>query len=334
MQFSEEPKNKELVLSVMKGPAVLFTLVFVLASTAEGSNSSSLDVGQGQLIASLSGGLEVGRTSSIFIDLRNNASSAPLENSPSDLGAEGLKALGIVAELQSIDEEIEVLSGPQNAGTLGPGENRSLEFAVRANNEAGIGIHPLELVLSYSLLSGAEATGDEDLPDIAFSYRTISQTIPLEVEAALGPRIEVEEVRGSAAPGGESTLEIVFANRGGAPAKDLEAQLMPQEPFSCRSCGVKISAIDQGEKSSAKFSIVTGVTGDAPEGEYALPLSLIYVHNGEERREEMAAIIQVKDQSWTRAAIAPAVVLLLFLLACGIYIAKRGSRRRRPRKRR
>lgn len=315
----------------MKGSAVLFTLVFIMASTAEGSNSSSLDTGQGQLIASLSGGLEVGRSSSIFINLQNNASSASLEDSPSDLGAEGLKALGIVAELQSIDEEIEVLSGPQNAGSLSPGENRSLEFAVRANDEAGIGIHPLELILSYSLLSGAEATGDEGLPDIAFSYRTTSQTIPLEVEAALGPRIEVEEVRGSAAPCGESTLEIVFANKGDAPVEELEAQLMPQEPFSCRSCGVEINAINPGEKSSAKFSVVAG---DVPEGEYALPFSLIYVHNGEERREEMAAIVQVKDQSWTRAALIPAVVLLLLLLSCGIYIAKSGSRWRRPRRRR
>ncbi len=335
MQFSEEPKNKELNLSMMKGPAVLFALVFAVAFTADGSDSSSLDAGQSQLVASLSGGLEVGRTSSILIDLRNNASSAPLKDLPQDIDAEELELLGITAKLQSRDDELEVLSGPQNAGSLGPGENRSLEFIVRAKEGAGIGIHPLELLLSYSILSGAEATGDADLPDIAFSYRTASQTIPLDAKAALGPRIEIEEVRGSAAPGEESTLEIAFVNRGDAPAAMLEAQVVPQEPISCRSCAAKISAINPGEKFPAKFSVVVD---DVPEGEYALPIILRYAHVGGAggavgtTEEEFAALVPVKGRSWIEPVRLPAALLLILLLAFGVYLSKGRSRKRRPKR--
>lgn len=326
----------------MKGPAVLFALVFIAASTAGGSDSSSFVIGQSQLVASLSGGLEVGRTSSIFIDLRNNASSALLEDLPQDLedlDTQEQVILGITAKLQSRDDEIEVLTEPQSAGSLGPGENRSLEFIVRAKKEAGIGIHSVELLLSYSILSGAEATEDADLPDIVFSYNTTSQTIPLEVEAALGPRIEIEEVRGSAAPGEESTLEIMLANKGDTPAAMLEAQVVPQEPFSCRSCAVKIGAINPGEKFLAKFSVAVN---DAPEGEYALPLILRYAHVGGAggavgtTEEEFAALVPVKGRSWIEPVRLPAALLLILLfvvlLAFGVYLSKGRSRKRRPKR--
>ena len=317
---------------MMKGPAVLFALILAL-STACGSDSSFSDAGQNLVVSSLSGSLEVGRACTITVDLRNNASSAPMKDLPADLGAGWPEAQSIVAELQSREEEIEVLSGPQNAGALGPGENRSLEFLVRAKEEAGVGIHPLELALSYSYLSGADATGDANLPDIAFRYSDASQTIPLEVEAAFGPRIEIEEVRGSAAPGRESTLEIVFINKGDAPAADLQVQMMPQEPFSCRSCAVNIIALAPGEEAQAKFCVVANST---QEGNYALPLSLSYANAGGTRQEELAALVRVKGQSWIESAILPAALLLLLILlsALGVYVymAKVGSKKRRPKR--
>lgn len=318
----------------MKGSAVLFALVFVAVFAAEGSCSPSLDTGQSQLIASLSGGLEVGRDSSIFIDLRNNASSSPLKDLPSDLNVEENRALEVVAELHSEDEEIEVLSGPQNAGSLGPGENRSLEFIVRAKDDADIGIHPLELILSYNVLSEIEVTEDAGLPDIAFTYRTVSEDIPLEVKAAIGPRIEIEDVRGSVAPGEESMLEIVFVNRGDATAAMLEAQVVPQKPFSCKSCEIKINAINPGEKSSAKFSITAD---DAPEGEYALPLILRYAHaRGAEAEEagveEFAALVPVRGRLWNESTSLPVALLLFLLLALMVRLASGRNRKRRPKR--
>jgi hypothetical protein len=329
-------KNKEPYLYMMKGLAVLFVLILAL-STACGSDSSFSDARPNLVVSSLSGGLEVGRTSTVTIDLRNNASSAPLgsEDLPAGPGAGWPEAQSIVAELQSRDEEVEVLSGPQNAGALGPGENRSLEFTVRAKDEAGVGIHPLELALSYSYLSDVEATGDPNLPDIAFRYSEASQTIPLEAEVALGPMIEIEEVRGSVSPGGESALEIVFINQGDAPAEDLRVQLMPQEPFRCKSCAMNLSALAPGEEAHAKFSVISNNT---KEGEYALPLSLSYAHAGGIRQEELAALVRVLGQSWTEFAFLPAALLLILLSlsAIGIYAytARGGRKKRMPKRRR
>lgn len=319
---------------MMKGLAVLLSLILAL-STACGLDSSFSDAGPNLVVSSLSGGLKVGGVSTITVDLRNNASSAPMdfEELPADPGAGWPEAQSIVARLQSREEDIEVLSGPQNAGTLGPSENRSVEFLVRAKDEAGVGIHPLELELSYSYLSDVEATGDPNLPDIAFRYSNASQTIPLEVEAAFGPRIEIEDVSGSVASGGESALEIVIINQGDAPAEDLKVQVMPQEPFSCRSCAVDLSALAPGEEAQAKFSVITN---DTKEGEYALPLSLIYSHAGEIRKEELAALVQVKRQSWIESARLLAALLLILLSVLGVYVymTMGGSKKRRPKRRR
>jgi hypothetical protein len=329
-------KNKELHLNVMKGLAVLFALILATAFTACGLDSSSSQSGQIIAVSALSGGLEVGRASTISVDLRNNASFAlaPFENLTATLGAREPEARGIVAELQSREEGVVVLSGPQNAGALGPGENRSVGFMVRAGDEAGIGIHPLDLKISYSLLSGIEATGEEDLPDVTFHYREMSHTIPLEVEATLGPRIELQEVRGMAVPEAESEIEMAFANRGDSRAERLEAQIVPQEPFGCIHCAAEIEALDPGEEAKAKFTVIVN-NSNSHEGEYALPLCISYMHAGERRLEETAALVQVGDRSWMRAALMPTALLMLLLLAFGVYFyfARGGGRKRRPKRR-
>ncbi len=316
---------------MMKGLAVLFALILAL-STAGGSDASSTDSGPNLIVSSLSGGLEVGRESTIIVDLRNNASSVPMNDLPAGIGSGEPKAVCILAELQSREDGIEVLSGPQNAGALGPGENRSVKFLVRAKEEAGVGIHPLDLALSYSYLSNVNVTRDANLPDMAFRYSEASKTIPLEVETALGPRIEIEEVRGSAAPGKDFALEVAFINKGDAPATDLQVRMMPQEPFSCESCAVNISNLAPGEVAQAKFSVVSNNT---QEGEYALPVIVSYTHAGGIRQEELAALVQVRGQSWIGFAVLPAALLLLLVLlsALGVYIVKGRSRRRWPKRR-
>jgi hypothetical protein len=316
----------------MKGLAVFFALILTTAITACGSGPSSSDAGQIIAVSSPSGGLEVGRTSIISIDLRNNASSAPFENLTATFGEGGPEALGIVAELQSREEGVTVLSGPQNAGSLGPGENRPVEFMVLAGDETGIGIHPLELILSYSVLSGVEATGEDDLPDITFHYRDMSQPIPLEVEAMLGPRIELQEVRGTTMSDEESELELAFINRGDAKAEKIKVQLVPQDPFGCIQCAAEIDALDPNKEAAAWFTVIVN-NPNSHDGEYALPLILNYMHNGEERGEETAALVQVRDQSWMRTAIMPAALLVLLLLAFGIYFARGGGRKRRSKRR-
>lgn len=314
--------------------AFLFALILAVSFAECGPVSSSLDSGVEQIVVAShpSGALEVGRASIISIDLLNNASSSPLENSSALSRKEGREALGIVAELQGRDGGITVLSGPQNAGSLGPGESRPVEFMIEAGDEAGIGIHPLELTLSYSVLSGIDATGEMSLPDLALHYREMGQAVPLEVRVALGPRIEVDGVRGNAVAGGTYDLEVDFVNRGDSKAKMLQVKLIPQEPFSCEDCAyeVEAEALSPGERSTARFRIVVE---EVPKGEYALPLSVSYVHEGEGRVEEMAALVQVSDRSWINVAFIPTILLVLMLMASGIYLAI-VARKRRPRQKR
>jgi hypothetical protein len=79
-------KNKELHLNVMKGLAVLFALILATAFTACGLDSSSSQSGQIIAVSALSGGLEVGRASTISVDLRITPLALGPENLTATLG--------------------------------------------------------------------------------------------------------------------------------------------------------------------------------------------------------------------------------------------------------
>ncbi len=317
---------------MMKGLALLFSLILAVAFAAGESGSTSAIDGQFIAVSSPTGVLEVGRDCTIAVDLKNTAAASHKDDPARAFGAVGEKAIGIAAELHSIEGDVTVLSGPQYAGSLGPGENRSVQFAVGARDDAALGVHPLELVLSYSLLSEVEAAGDESLPDITFRYSDVSKAFPLEVNVSLGPRITLEEVKNCLAQNGESFLEIAFINRGDAEAENLHARISRQEPFSCISCAAALNDLSPGERKIAKFGISAG---NAAEGDYALPCLLSYTYRGAARQEETAVHIRVENWAWMRAYRMQSALLMLaiVLLVFGIYIAKGSSRRRRPKRR-
>ena len=153
-------------------------------------------------ISSIYGNLEIDRTSTISIVLHNNAT-------PQWMSLISIKtdASSIMAELESSDDRIQVLSGPQMAGTLAPGENKTVQFMIRTES-ADVGIYPLQLRLNYSRLSQVTISGEESAPDIVFSYQEVSQDLPLQVKVVRGPKIELKELKGEATLGKESSLEV------------------------------------------------------------------------------------------------------------------------------
>jgi hypothetical protein len=96
---------------------------------------------------------------------------------------------------------------------------------------------------------------------------------------------------------------------------------------------MNLSALAPGEKAQAKFSVISN---DTKEGEYALPLSLSYAHSGETRQEDLAALVRLSGQSWIESAYLPAALLLILLslsaLGVYVYMARGGSKRRRPKR--
>lgn len=303
----------------MRKPLVLLTLLFVFAFTAgeSGETAPAEDVPH-LIVSQVSGNLEMGRAGTIAVELKNNISAAV--PSSSILGTKG-SCLGIAALLRSRDERIKVISEPQFAGSLAPGENRSLEFVAKADQDMGAGIYPMELVLGYRRLSGVKSTGD--IPDVLFRYESVEEVLPVEAKVSPGPRIRLE-INDAATSGSKADLTAVFANMGDEPISGLQVQLLPQDPFRPISGMADLGDIGPGGSVSARFAVLTNNTDN---GYYALPCRLSYKYGSSSRSEELAAIVEVKENSWNNLAVPAAAALLL---AAAVFLGMKawGGRKR------
>jgi hypothetical protein len=148
-----------------------------------------------------------------------------------------------------------------------------------------------------------------------------------------GSRLEVAEVKGSLAPGRSSDLELVFANTGDIPARQVRANLVVQPPLISTDDEVALGDIEPGKRAHARFPIE--VDRSADPGERAIVCQLAYIsgEGGEERREDLAALVEVKAPTGLRALlIVPIVAIALTLLYLGG--AKKGLRLPRIRRKR
>jgi hypothetical protein len=309
----------------MKSLAVL--VVLLLAMLLGRGEDPGLD-GPHLEISSVLGHLELERPLILTILLHNNASApalAPTEGA--GFNARRRDAMGIVALLQSSDDRIKVLSGPQVAGTLIPGDSRSLEFAALAEG-AEVGIYPLQLCVSYSWLSQVTVSGDKSLPDILFEYKEALQEVPLQAKVVQGPKIKLDELKGEAFPGEESELVLVLANHGDEPALDLQVEAQSQTPFSRVEIERESIRIDANGLAAVKLKIVT--EANATSGTFALPCQIVYGDAGL-HREDLAVLVSVRRTgffSW----LLPGAVLLL-LLAAGYLGTRYLNGRKRSRRR-
>jgi hypothetical protein len=307
---------------LMKALAVFVVLLLVAIS---GRGEDKGDDGPHLEISSVFGHFEQDRPSILTILLHNNA-SALAEGTGFD--AKKGDADRIVAFLQSGDDRIKVLSGPQGAGTLAPGENRSLEFTALAEG-AEVGIYLLQLCLNYSWLSQVTVSGDENLPDVVFGYEDASQEVPLQAKVVQGPKIQLEELKGEAFPGEESELQLLLTNRGDEPAIDLQLEAYPQMPFSSVETGKEPTRIDPDGSAVVKLKVLT--EDNATPGNFALPCQIIY-RDGDKRKDDLAVLVSVQRR-WPLGWLLSGAVLLLLLIGVFLGARKYLSGRKKARRR-
>lgn len=281
------------------------------------------------VIASISGNLELGRPSSIFVVLENRAVPSAQEDEM-DMRREAARSIS--AQLINSDERIRILSQPQFGGLLDGGENTTLQFTALAEGMP-LGLYPLELRCNFSWLSRVTATGSETAPGLFFEYAAASQDLPLQVEVVMGPRVEIEvqdQWLNHVAPGEESSLQLMLTNRGDEPARDLELQVSPRPPIMMVESAWVQASLPPGESAEARLSLFA--EENASTGYYALPCLITYKDGLEEgkRREEKAAVIYVGQ--WRSSAwiyLAGAALVGILLLSAWLVLEKiRRSRRR------
>jgi hypothetical protein len=298
------------------------TIAIVLACSLSACGESTSDQGQ-VVISSVSGGLEAGRIGAVTIELENNISFMP---PPSGILMAKGSCLDVVATLQSNESKISVISAPEYAGSLAPGENQSLEFMASADQDIDLGIHPMGLVIRYSRLSGVKSTGS--IPDVLFGYESAEEILPLDIKVSLGPRAHLE-VDDATSPGKASELTFTFKNTGDEPMRDLHAQPSPQYPFRPLSGIADLGTLEPGGSVSVGVRVFT--ENDTKTGFYALPCKIGYQSDTLQRSEEVAAIVEVRERSWNGAAITASAAVLL--VAAAIYAILRVRGRKRAKRR-
>ncbi len=234
----------------MKGPgtvsisriiSAVILFFFLLAAVSFSYSVSAEDEENGRPdldISSVYGRLDTNGPSTLYVLLHNNATAQATERQePQELDLDPAKARGITAELVSDDERVRVLSGPQMAGSLGPGENTTVEFMALAEG-AEVGIYPARLRLNYSRLERVSTSSEDIAPDIIFVYEDLSEELPLPVKVVLGPKIMIQEIEGAARPGEATELEVVVANEGDEAAIDLRLEARANPPATSGRCSM------------------------------------------------------------------------------------------------
>ena len=343
----------------MKGPgnvsisriiSAVILFFFLLAAVSFSYSVSAEDGKNGGpdlAISSVNGRLDTNGPSTFYVVLHNNATGQATERQePQELDLDPARARGITAELVSDDEKVRVLSGPQMAGSLGPGENATVEFMALAEG-AEVGIYPARLRLSYSRLERVSTSSEDIAPDIIFVYEDLTEELPLPVKVVLGPKIMIQEIKGAARPGEATELEVVVANEGDEAAIDLRLEARVNPPFL--RAGDELGN-ESDEKpnyedlkdleagSAASFDLLVLTDGNATPGYSPLPCSISYrisppgqdmdqIGKGSERREDIALLVMVEEDSHLGAWMLFFAGILIILILAVAYIYYRNFKR-------
>ena len=327
--------------------AMLLAFVLLSYSVCSGEDFYRAGGGPQIFVTSASSNVETGKMGSVFVEIENRGQVTGLEEKRApetedeemlallegEMEMEGSQAVGIEGRLYSRDERLEVLSRSQLAGSLSAGERLEvpMEFSVRAEESASAGIYPMVLEVSYERLEDVQVQGNPLYPEIYFQRAAAKETISLEIPVMTGARLEVAEVKGSISPGRASDLELVVENSGDVSAREVQARLVVQPPFNSTGEELALGDIEPGKKAVAEFPLE--VDREADPGEYALVCQIQYVsgEGGADRREDLAALVEVKTPTGLRTIlIVPIVAIVLTLL----YLGGAGKRLRLPRIRR
>lgn len=163
---------------------------------------------------------------------------------------------------------------------LNPGEERILEFHLKASERLENGIYPLKVSLEYLSTPNDEKLTDERLIGVSILGR----------ERIIISKISTSPSRVLA---GTNNVEMNFEleNIGSGSARYVILKPMPQEPFELSETSeqiINIGTLRQGDSAKATFKI--NVKEDAKGGTYEIPVKIEYKDASGEDKEDIIKI--------------------------------------------
>jgi hypothetical protein len=227
---------------------------------------------------------------------------AVLQQSEMKYETQTVTAIGILATLISENPNINVKSGPQEAGTLQQGKQSSspTKFTIEISKNAPAGTYPLNLQLSYKYQNNTQVSGDNLDPatglvtnqgvGVWYENKTQNQTIMVQVKKE--PYFEVTQVNGSLYPDEGGMLYVTYKNTGEEPAKDATVRLSASDPFSTTDDQAFLGALKPGESAVAAFDMAVDKT--ATSKPYSLDSEILYEDS--EGHDQISDSVKVNTQ--------------------------------------
>lgn len=213
-------------------------------------------------------------------------------------------AIGIVAVLTSLDPNVKVKSGPQEAGTLASGEQTEspLRFDIDISKNADAGEYPFVLNLYYGYQKNVQVNGDNETDlgitnmevGLWYDVGTQNTTIPLYVEDEA--EFAVTNVSGELTPNSEGMLYVTYTNVGELLAEDAIVRISAADPFSTTDDQAYLGELAPGEDAVAIFKLKVD--------ELAVPK--LYGINSEIKYEDTDGHDQISDSVKITTEVLPA----------------------------
>ncbi|RNI14867.1 hypothetical protein EFE42_02840 [Methanohalophilus sp. RSK] len=242
-------------------------------------------------------------------------------------------AIGIVAILTSPDPNVEVKSGPQEAGSLAAGEQTTspVMFNVEFSDNAPSGEYPLILSLYYGYQKNVQVSGDNETSlgvtnmDVGLWYDVGSQNVTIPVNVKKEAQFEVTNVSGQLDIGEEGLLHATYTNTGDEPVTDAIVRISAADPFSTTDDQAYLGELDSGESAVAVFKLKVGDT--AIEKPYAINSEIKYEDTkGHERVSDNVKIktqVSASSNTYTGGMMLPVALVIAALVIGAIVLYMR-----------
>ncbi len=306
--------------------------------------------GSPNITAAISGTNEFdkGDTVTLYVDLINygrfmsfekdKTPSTPLEfalaSQEQILEQAKTTAIGIIANLVSDSDQIDVKSGDQVVESLKSGEKtrNPIKFTIKIAKHAPAGVYPLKLHLNYDYQYNVmvdankldSATNNLIGFRAAYWYQKANQTVIIPIVVKKRADFIVTDVKGVLHAGAKKErIEVTYKNIGEEKVTDAIARLSIFTPFSSTDDQAYIGDLEPGEERTVVFRL--DVDSDATPKEYGINSEIKYtdVRGDTVISESMKIPVSVEPAS--QSMMLPLIVILLVLGGAGAYIYRRRS---------